>query len=260
MVSHGPKASATRLLETSTGRNGFIAWTYHGHMPRPRVLLLDVNETLLDLTPLRQTVAAALGSREDLASLWFSATLHYSLVATVTDAYRNLDAIAAAALRMVAAGADIDLSPSEAEASLAPIRSLPPYPDVADALPRLRAAGYVLAALTNSPEETLQEQLDWAGIGRHFHHRFSVETLAMYKPHSHVYRWAASRVGAEADECMMVAAHAWDVAGAARAGLRTAFIARPGKTLFDLAPPVDVRAGSLTALADSLLDDQRSAL
>ena len=41
----------------------------------------------------------------------------------------------------------------------------------------------------------------------------------------------AERQGIALGEMMMVAAHAWDITGAAAAGCRTAFIARPGKVL-----------------------------
>ncbi len=41
----------------------------------------------------------------------------------------------------------------------------------------------------------------------------------------------AQRLGIAPDQMIMVAAHAWDIAGAAQAGCRTAFVERPGKVL-----------------------------
>ena len=38
----------------------------------PKVILFDVNETLLDLKGLQASVGKALGGREDLLPLWFS--------------------------------------------------------------------------------------------------------------------------------------------------------------------------------------------
>ena len=49
-------------------------------MPKPKVLIFDVNETLLDLAPLKASVGKALGGQEILVPLWFSTMLHYSLV------------------------------------------------------------------------------------------------------------------------------------------------------------------------------------
>lgn len=39
---------------------------------KPKVLIFDVNETLLDLTSMRTSIGKALGGREDLLPLWFS--------------------------------------------------------------------------------------------------------------------------------------------------------------------------------------------
>jgi 2-haloacid dehalogenase len=46
-------------------------------------------------------------------------------------------------------------------------------------------------------------------------------------------------------ETWMVAAHAWDIAGASRAGLRTAFITQLEGGYLDVYPQPDVTAGSL---------------
>src|SRR4051795_2436619 len=99
-------------------------------MARPEVIFFDVNETLLDLTPLRRSVGEALGGRPELAALWFTTLLQYSLVATVADRYRNFDEIGAACLRMVAMNHGVGLDGDAAGRCLAPMRHLPPHPDV----------------------------------------------------------------------------------------------------------------------------------
>ena len=52
-------------------------------LERPKVLFFDVNETLLDLTVMKQSVGDALGGRSELLPLWFTTMLQYSLVSTV---------------------------------------------------------------------------------------------------------------------------------------------------------------------------------
>jgi len=44
---------------------------------RPKLLIFDVNETLLDLKPLEKSVAKALGGKEELVELWFTTMLQY---------------------------------------------------------------------------------------------------------------------------------------------------------------------------------------
>jgi len=52
----------------------------------------------------------------------------------------------------------------------------------------------------------------------------------------------------------LVAAHAWDVAGATSAGCAAAFVARPGKVLDPLVePPPDVVGADLAEVAERIL-------
>ena len=166
-------------------------------MARPEVIFFDVNETLLDLTPLKESVGETLGGRPELAPLWFTTLLQYSLVSTVADRYNNFDEIGAACLRMVAKSLGLELGGDAAERCLAPMRCLPPHPDVVPALERLRDAGFRLATLTNSSKSAVVDQMQNAELARFFESLLSVEEVGLYKPHAHVYRWAARRVGVD---------------------------------------------------------------
>lgn len=73
-----------------------------------------------------------------------------------------------------------------------------------------------------------------------------------YKPHPAPYRHALRRLDVPAEETMVVAAHAWDVNGAARAGLRTAWLAHAERELTSAAPEPDVTASGLAELAEML--------
>jgi 2-haloacid dehalogenase len=55
------------------------------------------------------------------------------------------------------------------------------------------------------------------------------------------------------DELRLVAAHAWDIAGATRAGCATAFVARPGKVLDPLVDTPDVIGADLAEVADRII-------
>ena len=78
-----------------------------------------------------------------------------------------------------------------------------------------------------------------------------------YKPQPVVYRASAEALGYSPEETMMVAAHSDDLAAAARAGLKTAFISRPdehGPGLGESVAktPVDYSAKDLLDLATQL--------
>ena len=221
-------------------------------MARPKVILFDVNETLLDLTPVKESVGKALGGRPELAPLWFTTLLHYSLVATVADRYLDFGEIGAACLRMVAQNHGVGLSEKEAQEAVAPMRSLPPHADVIPALGRLRDADCRLFTLTNSSKAAVADQMKHAKLSDFFEALLSVEDVGKYKPHADVYRWAAGRAGADVSDCLLAAAHGWDVAGAAWAGMKTAFVARPVQQKFPLGPAIDITVPSLAELPGEL--------
>lgn len=202
-------------------------------LPKPKVIVFDVNETLLDLAPLRKSVGDALGGREDLLPLWFSNMLHYSLVETLSGHYHGFGEIGTAALMMVAETQGVELNYDQAKASIVtPLRSLPAHADVKPALIDLSKQGYRIVSLTNSSFKGVETQFKNAGLTKYFSQRYSVEQIKKFKPHPDTYQLVVDDLNVAPHEILMVAAHAWDLAGAKNAGLQTAFIARPGKPLY----------------------------
>ena len=217
-----------------------------------RVQLFDVNETLLDLAamdPHFQRIFGDAGVRR----AWFNLMIQSALVSTVTGAYSQFGAHAMAALEMTAEQAGIQLADGDREAIAAQMRQLPAHPEVAEALRRLRDAGLRLAALTNSTEQVARAQLEHAGLIDAFELVLSADTVGRLKPAPEPYRMAAERLGVAIDQVRLIAAHAWDVAGAARAGCATAFVARPGKILDPLAERPEIVGTDLAEVADAIL-------
>lgn len=220
---------------------------------RPKVLFFDVNETLLDLAAMKTSVSNALNGRADLLPLWFSTMLHYSLVTTTGNQYFDFGAIGAAALQMVAKNNNITLSDDSAKTAMKPILSLPPHKDVPAALDALKKAGYTMVSFTNSSEKAVASQLKNANLERYFDVQLSIEIIGKFKPDADAYSWAARKMGVKPEECMLIAAHGWDVAGAQWAGWQTAFLSRPGQQLFPLAGVPDYNVKDLGALAGELV-------
>ncbi len=219
---------------------------------RPKLLIFDVNETLLDLRPLQESVAKALDGKKELVELWFTTMLHYSLVETVSGNYREFGEIGAAVMTMVAKDHGIGLSMEDAKEAIKPITSLPPHDDVRAGLQTLKDAGYRMITLTNSPQKGVDAQIENAGLTEFFEHRLSVGEIETYKPDLKTYRWAAEKTGVEVGDCMLIAAHGWDITGALRAGMRATFLARPRKSLYPLALEPELVAKDLQAAAEVL--------
>jgi 2-haloacid dehalogenase len=216
------------------------------------VCVFDVNETLLDLAALDGEFERLFGDR-GVRAAWFGQLLQSAMVATITGRYSDFGTVGRAALEMTAARAGVELSEEDREAVAGGMARLPAHPEVPGALRRLGDGGLRLAALTNSTERVATAQLEHAGLFEAFEAVLSADAVRRLKPAPEPYRMAAERLGVEPGEVLLVAAHAWDVAGALRAGCQAAFVARPGKVLDPLTDPPELVVADLDELADRLL-------
>ncbi|THB82857.1 haloacid dehalogenase type II [Pantoea allii] len=214
-------------------------------------LFFDVNETLLDTKELNKVVAQRLGDRPERAEAWFTSLLHHSLVESVTGSWHSFGEIAEAVLEMTAARYGVTL-PKNATPLAEIIAAMPVHPDVFEGLTALQQQGFTLVALTNSSAALAEKQLGSAGLTTLFTRILSVEQVQVYKPDLRVYQWAMKEMGKPVAECMMVAAHGWDVGGAKRAGMKTAFVSRKGEALYPLAPAPDLVVSDISALATKI--------
>jgi 2-haloacid dehalogenase len=222
----------------------------------PRVLVFDVNETLLDLRALDPLFVRMFGDAS-VRGQWFTQLVQSALVTTVTDHYIPFGQIGRAALEMVAARRGLSLSTQDKQEIMGALASLPPHPEVRSSLEQLRDAGLRMAALTNSTLEVAELQLTNAGLYDLFERIFSADQVKRLKPAPEPYRMAAQELGIDTDQMRMVAAHAWDIAGALRAGCVTAFVARPGVVLDPLVRAPDVIGANMTEVAKRILEIEK---
>jgi 2-haloacid dehalogenase len=217
------------------------------------VCVFDVNETLLDLAALDGEFQRLFGD-PGMRVTWFGQLLQSAMVATITGRYTDFGTVGRAALEMTAARLGVDLSDEDREAVVGGMTRLPAHPEVPGALRRLGDGGLRLAALTNSTERVATAQLEHAGIIGSFEAGLPPDSGPRLSPAPEPYRMAADRLGVAPSDVLLVAAHAWDVAGALAAGCQAAFVARPGKVLDPLADPPELVVADLDELADRLLD------
>jgi 2-haloacid dehalogenase len=218
-----------------------------------RVCVFDVNETLLDLGALDPHFERVYGDAGVRRS-WFLQLLQSALVATVTGVYSDFGTIGAAALEMVAEREGVYLSEEDKQEILGGMRELPPHPEVAKSLERLREAGLRTATLTNSTREVAEAQMENSGLRGYFEQILSADAVKRLKPAPEPYMMAAESLGVEIGQVRLVAAHSWDVAGALRAGCAAAFVARPGMVLDPLVERPDVIGVDLREFADRILE------
>ena len=99
------------------------------------------------------------------------------------------------------------------------------WPEVAEAIRRLRdVLGFEVFVHANG---TTRLQLDLVGFsGLSFNMLFSSQLLGVYKPSPDAYQKALKLVKLDPDEVIMVAAHAYDLRGAQKCGMKTVYIHR----------------------------------
>ena len=217
-----------------------------------RVVAFDVNETLLDLSALDPAFQRAFGSAAPRPQ-WFAQMLQLSFVGTITGEYVDFTTAQRAALEMLAQRTGTELRPGDADAIVGGMRRLPAHPEVRAALETLHGSGLRVAALTNSPLDVAQDQLVNAGLRDLFEAVLSADTVRRLKPAREPYLAVADHFGVPVGEVRLVAAHAWDVAGALAAGCSAAFVARPGMVLSPLGRRPDVVGPDIAAVVDQLI-------
>jgi len=209
---------------------------------KPRWILLDLNGTLLDPggvgEPLGLSREASLAALDD--------AILGSMAETLSGAYRPLPEFLRAALVGRA------VTDSGIDEAMERAKMMPPYPDCAAALERLRSAGISTGVLTNSGRDTAEEGLKAAGLLDFFEFVAGSDEVEAFKPDPRVYRLGLERAGAVPEDVCMVASHWWDLMGAARMGMRTGWVKRDGRELMRAGPSPDLQAYALDELAVKL--------
>ncbi|MGZ4511487.1 MAG: haloacid dehalogenase type II [Mycobacterium sp.] len=118
----------------------------------------------------------------------------------------------------------VELSPGERDELTLAWQRLRPWPDVVPGLSRLKGS-YTLATLSNADVSAVIEVSKRAGLP--WDAVFAAEMAGVFKPDPAIYRMAATYLGLDPADIMMVASHKYDIRAAGGLGFATAFVARP---------------------------------
>lgn len=127
------------------------------------------------------------------------------------------------------------------------IERLKPFPDVVQALKRLKPS-YKLAILSNGDRDMLEAAKPHIGFS--FDHVISVQEAGYFKPHWKTYAKAEEIIGEDKSNILFVANHAFDCIGAKAYGMRTAFINRRKRPFGETPHQPDIIVENFSELAD----------
>jgi 2-haloacid dehalogenase len=170
--------------------------------------------------------------------------------------WTNFDRLHRLSLDQVLIDLDIKGFDSDAREELTDAwERLAPWPDSIPGLKRL-GTRFTVSTLSNGNRSQQSALMQFTGLP--FQRLLSAEDFHHYKPDPEVYLGAATALGLDPGQVMMVAAHKGDLRAAQANGLRTAFVERPlekgpagGADLLP-DPQSDVEATDFIDLADKL--------
>lgn len=210
----------------------------------------DVIGTLFSLDRLREALRSR-GAPDRALELWFAQSLRDYFAFSHAGGYVPLKEVLTAALPRALGPLGVELDPDEAKAVMGTMAELDPGPGAREACTLLSDGGCTLVALSNGSVEATTGLLERAGMRDAFAAVRSCDEIEVSKPAGAAY--AMAREAAAGGELWMVAAHAWDIAGARRAGLRTAWVSYVEGEYLPAYPPPDIEADDLADAARRLL-------
>ncbi|WP_135826691.1 haloacid dehalogenase type II [Halorussus ruber] len=218
-------------------------------------LCFDMYGTLCDTS----TVTTALGEHLDVAdgfvadvdAVWRRTQLRYAQQVALMEEYRPFWEVTERALDYALNFYDLEPSERAREEIIAAYEDLDPYPDAADALADL-GDSHTVVVLSNGNPEMLATLAENAGLADLLDDIVSAHEVRTFKPDPAVYRNAADRLDRELGECRLVSSNPWDVAGAASAGMATAWVNRSREPAEEVGGEADLTVESLSVLAEVL--------
>ena len=226
----------------------------------PKVLVFDVNETLIDFEAINPLFERLFGDKRVLRE-WLGHLVMYSMTLTLSGLYQDYYSLGKGLLRMVGEIHKRPTTEADLEELKTGMMTMPAHSDVEEGLRRLKQDGYRLLSLTNSPPNPHgKTPLENAGLAAYFEKQYSIESALAYKPAARVYHMVSQDLGVAPSECCLVAAHMWDTFGAQSTGFSGALITRPGNALLTLegCPLPNYVAPDLVALAEALHSERTS--
>lgn len=121
---------------------------------------------------------------------------------------------------------DVVVKQQQKQRIIAAWHAQPAWSDVAPALAALRARGYETLVHANGTTRLQLDLVRSSGLRGLFDVLFSSELLGVLKPAPESYRRGLDLLRYAPEECVMVAAHAYDTRGAKEVGMRTVYVYR----------------------------------
>ncbi|HEX7964682.1 MAG TPA: haloacid dehalogenase type II [Gammaproteobacteria bacterium] len=184
-----------------------------------------------------------------LTELWRTRQFEYTWLRTLTGRYQDFWSVTRDALRFSAKTLKLEMSAADEERLMGAYLKLKAWPDAADALRTLKAAGLKLAFLSNFTRGMLDAGIANSGLEGVFDKVLSTDLAGAFKPDARAYHLGVDAFGLPKEQMLFAAFAGWDAAGAKAFGYPTFWVNRLGQPAEELGAAVD---GSGAGLAELL--------
>jgi 2-haloacid dehalogenase len=189
--------------------------------------VFDAYGTLYDVHSVVQRCESFFpGSGARLSQLWRAKQLEYTWLRSLMRRHAPFSTVTREALAHACEALSLRLGVTQMEALMAEYTMLAPFPEVPEALQRLKGRKAILSNGSRDMLEPLvrNSRLELDAV-------LSVDEVKVYKPAPEVYELAVRRLGVPKERIGFVSSNGWDALGAKSFGFRVFWINRAGAPL-----------------------------
>jgi 2-haloacid dehalogenase len=212
--------------------------------------VFDAYGTLFDFSSVADECRAALGERTGaFIALWRDKQLQTTWLLAAQGRHRDFWTVTGDALDYALEAFNVAAAPLR-KRLMGRYLALAAFPDVHDALRRLKARGLRLAILSNGTPAMLESLVSKAKFDGLFDAVLSVDEVRFFKPHPKVYQLALDRLRLPADAISFQSSNGWDAYAASAFGMKVVWCNRSGQPAERLPGSPDRVIKSLAELPD----------
>ena len=216
-------------------------------------VVFDIIGTCFSLEKPRQQLIE-LGAPNYTLELWFAQSLRDAFAFSHAGGYQPLKEFLQAELPRTMKLLGVNLSSVQLEQIMSAFSELELQPGAKEAFQTLTKAGWRVLALTNGSKNSTHNLLERAAVQQYFTEIYSCDAIALTKPHPDVYKMIQTD---NLKKTWLVAAHAWDIAGAKKVGMKTAFVRQLEKDYLQVYPQPQITVENLLEAAHQIINTSK---
>ena len=200
-------------------------------MKNIKAIIFDAYGTLFDVNSAAEKCKEKIGDKwEGFANYWRTTQLEYTWLRSLMKRHKDFWQITEDSLDKSMKLYNIDILMKEELLNL--YKVLSPFPEVKEALNKLKDTNYKLAILSNGTPDLLNQLVRNSDLENIFDDIFSIEEVRTFKPDSKVYDIPVKKYKIQKNEIVFLSANTWDVSGAGNYGYNSVWVNR-SNNIFD---------------------------